>query len=145
MKYITETGLINTLNKFIEKLKTWLPIKWNNSNVSTLNVTENNNGEIAFGKYNISSKESILTVGVGDDEYDRKNALEVCKDGDIYILMDSNNDGINDERVNLQEIINTGINAENVESLTEDEINSVLNSITSNFEESMEENLKEEK
>lgn len=122
MKYVTETGLSATLNKFIKKLKTWLPFKWNTSSIDTLDITENNDGEVAFGKYNVSSNESILTVGIGEEDV-RKNALEIQKDGDIFILVDSNDDGIKDERVNLQNLINTGGSAD---SLTEEEINSII-------------------
>ena len=123
MKYVTETGLTNTLNNFIQKLKIWLPFKWNKSTVNTLDLTENNDGEVAFGKYNISTDDSILTVGIGDED-DRRNALEIQKDGDIFILVDSDNDGVVDERVNLQNMISTGGSAD---SLTEEEINSIIN------------------
>lgn len=122
MRYITETGLSITLNNFIKKLKSWLPFKWNKSTVDTLNLTEDNNGEVAFGQYNISTNESVLTVGIGEED-NRKNALEIQKDGEIYILMDSNNDGINDERVNLQNIISSGGSCD---SLTEEDINSII-------------------
>lgn len=121
MGYITEQGLKQTLNDFIQKLKSWLPFKWNKSTVDTLDLSEND-GEVAFGKYNVSSKDSVLTVGIGDEEK-RKNALEIQKDGDIYILVDSDDDGTPDERVNLQNIISTGGSAD---SLTEDEINSII-------------------
>lgn len=121
MGYITEQGLKQTLNDFIQKMKSWLPFKWNKSTVDTLDLSEND-GEVAFGKYNVSSEDSILTVGIGDEE-NRKNALEIQKDGDIYILVDSDDDGTPDERVNLQNIISTGGSAD---SLTEDEINSII-------------------
>lgn len=121
MGYITDQGLKQTLNDFIQKMKSWLPFKWNKSTVDTLDLSEND-GEVAFGKYNISSEDSVLTVGIGDEE-NRKNALEIQKDGDIYILVDSDDDGTPDERVNLQTIISTGGSAD---SLTQDEINSII-------------------
>ena len=121
MGYITEQGLKQTLNDFIQKMKSWLPFKWNKSTVDTLDLSEND-GEVAFGKYNVSSEDSVLTVGIGNEE-NRKNALEIQKDGDIYILVDSDDDGTLDERVNLQNILSTGGSAD---SLTEDEINSII-------------------
>ena len=75
-----------------------------------------------FDGLNISTNESVLTVGIGEED-NRKNALEIQKDGEIYILMDSNNDGINDERVNLQNIISSGGSCD---SLTEEDINSII-------------------
>lgn len=123
MGYVTEEGLKQTLNNFIQKIKSWLPFKWNKSAVDTLDLTDQNDGEVAFGKYNVSSDNAVLTVGIGDKD-NRKNALEIQKDGDIFILVDTNNDGTLDERVNLQNIISTGGSAD---SLTEEDINSIIN------------------
>lgn len=47
-------------------------------------VTENEN-EIALGKYNISSGDTVFSFGIGTSENDRKNAVEINKDGNIYI------------------------------------------------------------
>ena len=47
-------------------------------------VTENEN-EIALGKYNISSGDTVFSFGIGTSENDRKNAVEIKKDGNIYI------------------------------------------------------------
>lgn len=121
--YITKTGLKNSLQSFLNTLKSKLPFKWANTEVDSLETNSTNNGEIAFGEYNDSTENTILSVGVGTVEY-RKNALEIQKDGNIYILLDNDNDGINDDKVNLQSMILSGGEAD---SLSSDEINNIIN------------------
>lgn len=121
--YITRTGLKNSLQSFLNTLKSKLPFKWANTEVDSLETNSANNGEIAFGEYNDSTENTILSVGVGTVER-RKNALEIQKDGNIYILLDNDNDGINDDKVNLQSMILSGGEAD---SLSSDEINNIIN------------------
>ena len=46
----------------------------------------NNEAEHASGKYNQSNKDTtIFSVGIGESKDDRKNAIEVTQDGDIYV------------------------------------------------------------
>ena len=46
----------------------------------------NNEAEHASGKYNQSNKDTtIFSVGIGTSDTDRKNAIEVTQDGDIYV------------------------------------------------------------
>lgn len=47
-------------------------------------VTENEN-EIALGKYNNSSSDTIFSFGIGTSDNDRKNAIEIKNDGNIYL------------------------------------------------------------
>lgn len=45
----------------------------------------NNDGEHAEGRYNISHENTISSIGIGSAENSRCNALEVMKNGDLYI------------------------------------------------------------
>lgn len=47
-------------------------------------VTENEN-EIALGKYNNSSSDTVFSFGIGTSDADRKNAIEIKNDGRIYV------------------------------------------------------------
>ena len=47
-------------------------------------IAENEN-EIALGKYNISSGDTVFSFGIGTSESDRKNAIEIKSDGNIYL------------------------------------------------------------
>lgn len=60
-------------------------------------VAENEN-EIALGKYNKSSGDTVFSFGIGTSENDRKNAVEIKNDGNIYIWSEG-------EYVCLNEII----------------------------------------
>lgn len=81
---------IKRLDDLIEKL--------GYSNNETL-VT-NNEHEVAFGEWNISntsdnpSGQTIFSIGNGTDEEHRSNALEIRKNGDVYLL-------IEDEMMNI--------------------------------------------
>ena len=44
-----------------------------------------NENEIALGKYNDSTDDTAFSFGIGSSESDRKNAIEIKKDGNIYI------------------------------------------------------------
>ena len=44
-----------------------------------------NINEVALGKYNKSNSDTYFSVGIGTSEDDRKNAVEVKANGDIYI------------------------------------------------------------
>lgn len=72
-KFITESGLSVVLTK----LKNWFPFR---KKVHTNGIIETQ-----VGQNNAESSEAVFSVGVGD-EGALKNAFEVQKDGDIYIL-----------------------------------------------------------
>lgn len=58
----------------------------------TLNLT--NEHEVAFGEWNVSntdvnpSGQTIFSIGVGTSAHDRKNAIEVRKDGTVYMWVE---------------------------------------------------------
>ena len=55
-----------------------------------------NAAEHASGKYNQSHKDTTLfSVGIGESKADRKNAIEVTQDGDIYVNSIGGYDGTN--------------------------------------------------
>lgn len=51
-------------------------------------VNSTQKAEFACGKYNNSQEDTLFSIGIGTKESNRKNALEVKKNGDIYILID---------------------------------------------------------
>ena len=56
----------------------------------------NNEAEHASGKYNQSHKDTtIFSIGIGQSKADRKNAIEVTQDGDIYVNSIGGYDGKN--------------------------------------------------
>jgi hypothetical protein len=72
----------------------------------------NNRAEHASGRYNQSIKSSIATkatqfsIGIGTSDDDRKNALEVKKNGDIFIIGLGGYDGTNSDSAQpIQEVI----------------------------------------
>lgn len=91
-KIITTTYIDALLNRLYK----WMPFKRKNggvvqdsldeSGVNTLEVTNIN--EIALGSYNESNQNTVLSVGVGTSDTDRRNAIEIRKDGMIYIITD---------------------------------------------------------
>lgn len=91
-KIITTTYIDALLNRLYK----WMPFKRKNGGVvqdsldesgnNTLDVTNKN--EIALGSYNESNQNTVLSVGVGASDTDRRNAIEIRKDGMIYIITD---------------------------------------------------------
>lgn len=72
----------------------------------------NNKAEHASGRYNKSIKSTIATkatqfsIGIGTSDDDRKNALEVKKNGDIFIIGLGGYDGTNSDSAQpIQEVI----------------------------------------
>ena len=55
------------------------------SHVEGFNNTATNPFEHAEGCYNVSNTDTISSIGIGSGENDRKNALEVMNNGDIYL------------------------------------------------------------
>lgn len=57
-------------------------------------LDRNNEHEVAFGTYNVSNTDSepsgqtIFSVGIGTSDDDRKNALEVKNNGDVYMWIE---------------------------------------------------------
>ena len=75
---------IEKLDELIEKL--------GYKDNDTLNTT--NEHEVAFGEWNVSetdtepSGQTIFSIGIGTSAHDRKNALEVRKDGSVYMWVE---------------------------------------------------------
>ena len=80
----------------LEELKQRLGYKDND----TLALT--NTHEVAFGEYNESntsedpSGQTIFSIGIGTSDSDRKNALEVRKNGDVYMWIEGEYMQVND-------------------------------------------------
>jgi hypothetical protein len=111
---ITYDGLKSALSQFLDKLIAHLPIKMNNKSKSdTLEVQ--NEAEVAVGSYNLSSSDTLMSVGNGSQEQ-RKNAFEIKKDGGIYIYKDG-------AMIKLQDNLNGGLDYESIPSIPEESIN----------------------
>lgn len=86
---------VSFIKGILEKIYKWSPLKQLNNgsivqtdkNGYTTNKTSQS-GEIALGQYNETSDDALLSVGIGLSDTDRKNALEVRRDGMIYIITD---------------------------------------------------------
>ena len=57
----------------------------NNSLAVGVGCETTNEGEYASGKYNQSNNNTIHSIGIGTSEHDRKNAIEVMQNGNVYI------------------------------------------------------------
>ena len=80
-----------SLNAILNKLYEWMPFKKNNGGIVQNNTNNTTNtGEIALGNYNISDSNTILSIGIGDED-NRKNAIQICKDGQIHIITNFTN------------------------------------------------------
>lgn len=111
---ITYDGLKSALSQFLDKLIAYLPIKMNNKSKSdTLEVQ--NEAEVAVGSYNLSSSDTLMSVGNGSQEQ-RKNAFEIKKDGGIYIYKDG-------AMIKLQDNLNGGLDYESIPSIPKESIN----------------------
>jgi DNA repair exonuclease SbcCD ATPase subunit len=64
-------------------------------------LERNNEYEVAFGKYNISntsdnpSRQTVFSVGMGTGDDDRRNALEVRNNGDVYMWIEGDYMNVN--------------------------------------------------
>ena len=59
--------------------------KGKNSLALGTGLIASNDYEISLGKYNDSTSDTAFSFGIGSSESDRKNAIEIKKDGNIYI------------------------------------------------------------
>lgn len=64
-------------------------------------LVRSNEHEVAFGEWNISntsadpSGQTMFSIGIGTSEDDRKNALEVMKDGTVYMWVEGDYMNVN--------------------------------------------------
>ena len=101
---------VSFIKGILQQIYKWSPLKkLNNGGIIQTDVNGNstnkinNPGEIALGHYNQSSRDTLLSVGIGESNIDRKNALEVKNNGMIYIITDVNTKSI----ASLQETLDS--------------------------------------
>lgn len=89
-EYIDDgNGILDVLHREFHQLEDEIGVVANPTLVKT------NEYEAAFGKYNASytsedaSGRTIFSIGIGTGNYDRKNALEVRENGDIYMWVEN--------------------------------------------------------
>ena len=86
-------GVLDVLHREFHNLKNFITIS------DTVEIK--NDDEVALGVYNAShtgdndSLKTIFSVGIGTSDADRKNAFEVRRNGDIYMLVDGQNYKLN--------------------------------------------------
>lgn len=87
-------GVLDVLHREFHNLKNFVQVS------DTVEVK--NDDEVALGVYNAShtgdndSLKTIFSVGIGTSDTDRKNAFEVRRNGDIYMLIEGQNYKLND-------------------------------------------------
>lgn len=87
-------GVLDVLHREFHNLQNFIKIS------DTVEIK--NDDEVALGVYNAShtgdndSLKTIFSVGIGTSDADRKNAFEVRRNGDIYMLVDGQNYKLND-------------------------------------------------
>lgn len=87
-------GVLDVLHREFHKLENFIKIS------DTVEIK--NDDEVALGVYNAShtgdndALKTIFSVGIGTSDADRKNAFEVRRNGDIYMLVDGQNYKLND-------------------------------------------------
>lgn len=87
-------GVLDVLHREFHNLKNFIKIS------DTVEIK--NDDEVALGVYNVShtgdndALKTIFSVGIGTSDADRKNAFEVRRNGDIYMLVDGQNYKLND-------------------------------------------------
>ena len=102
---VSNNNLKAILTEFLKRVKELIPatIKSGNNNSET---------ETAIGSFNVSSEDTLLSIGNGKSEDDRSNAFEVKQNGDIHITTNESS-----ETVILQTLLAEPIPVEDVEEL----------------------------
>ena len=87
-------GVLDVLHREFHNLQNFIQVS------DTVEIK--NDDEVALGVYNAShtgdndSLKTIFSVGIGTSDADRKNAFEVRRNGDMYMLIDGQNYKLND-------------------------------------------------
>ena len=83
-------GILDVLHREFHDLKEGVETLTNDT------LVRNNDGELAFGEYNVSntglddSDKTMFSIGVGSSNTNRKNAIEVRRNGDLYMWIGGN-------------------------------------------------------
>lgn len=92
----TGNGVLDVLHREFHELEDEIGI------VTNPTLQRNNEYESAFGTYNIShtgeldSEKTIFSVGIGTSDDNRKNAIEIMKDGTLYLWVEGEYMNVND-------------------------------------------------
>lgn len=101
---------VSFIKGILNKLYNWLPFRQNSDGSiiqteadGTTTNQVNNPNEVALGKYNLSDLETVLSIGIGKDDNNRKNALKINQNGEIYIITDLNTNNVESLQAKLEE------------------------------------------
>lgn len=104
---------VSFIKGILNKLYNWLPFRKNTdgsivqTDIDGTTTNEvNNPNEVALGKYNLSDIDTVFSFGIGEDG-NRKNALKINKNGEIFIITDLNTNNIESlqQRLNDSNVI----------------------------------------
>lgn len=91
----TGDGIVDVMHRKLHQIETLIP------ELGEGIITTNPN-EVGFGSYNVSttgedpSEQTAFSVGVGTSSSDRKNAIELRKNGDVYMWIEGDYVKVND-------------------------------------------------
>ena len=86
------------------------------SHVEGISTNATNKGEHAGGRYNLSNYGTVFSIGIGTAENDRKNAVEVMGNGNLYVIGIGGYNGKNAEApgvLTLQQVLNAIMDIKN--------------------------------
>ena len=92
----TGNGVLDVLHREFHTLEDEIGV------ITNPTLQKTNEYEVAFGTYNISntssdaSGQTAFSIGIGTSEDDRKNAVEIRKNGDVYIWIEGEFMKVND-------------------------------------------------
>ena len=92
----TGNGVLDVLHREFHELEDEIGV------VTNPTLQRNNQYEVAFGTYNISntsehpSGQTAFSIGIGTSDLDRRNAVEVMKDGTVYMWVEGEYMNVND-------------------------------------------------
>ena len=90
------------LNDRIDEMSSGSTLEKLDELIEKLGYDDNNNEhDVAFGEYNLNNEttepsgKTVFSVGIGTSDDDRKNAIEVRKDGEVYLWIEGEYMSIN--------------------------------------------------